>query len=499
MRPFQLKWNPPKRKKKEEKEQEQWNLDTPLLSWNAAQPPWRIRDACEGTLIEGVSGSGKTSGALQTSTCAMLRAGFGGLFLTSKVEDARVYAEWVRRCNRADDLRIFSPDSLIRYNFIADEARHSAADGVGLAENLTALLMTVSELLERGSGGGGDGSTKYFRSEAQRLCNNALSTMLLAGVTITVPALHRFIVSAPMDPTQVKSRGWQDGSFCFHGLSAADAADKSPSQRADFELALSYFLFEWPGLSSKTRSVIQSTLTSVTDMLSRGAARDMLSSPTPNISPSDMYDGAIVIADFPVLLYRDVGQLIQVILKFMWQRAHARRDITTNQRPTFIVADEAQMLLVDADQHFQAISRSTRTAVVYATQSHSGLLDAFGPHSEAMVHTLLANLQTKICHQQTDARTIQYYQELVGKLPISMMSGSRPLESDWMAPIFGQGHGASAGLAQSMDFELQASDFNSLAKGGPPFYRTEAIVYQGGRMFSDGRTWLRTSFDQRGA
>ena len=209
-----------------------------------------------------------------------------------------------------------------------------------------------------------------------------------------------------------------------------------------------------------------------------------------------MHDGALLIVDCPVLVYRDVGQVIQVIIKYMWQRAHAMRDVTTNGRPTFIVADEAQTLLVDADQHFQAIARSTRTAVLYATQSVSGLLEAFGQHSEAKVHAMLTNLQTRICHQQTDIRTVQYMQELIGKSRQYTLSANRSSGTEWLAPLWGEGS-SSSGFAEVWEFELQASDLNALAKGGPPRMETEAIVFQGGRRFPSGRTWVRTAIQQQ--
>ena len=39
---------------------------------------WRIRDACEGTMIFGGTGSGKTSGSGRTLATSFLAAGFGG-------------------------------------------------------------------------------------------------------------------------------------------------------------------------------------------------------------------------------------------------------------------------------------------------------------------------------------------------------------------------------------------------------------------------------------
>ena len=473
-----------------------WDASTPLLDW-CEGAPWTIGDSYAGSIILGGTGSGKSSGSLAVICKAMLGAGYGGLFLTSKVEDCATYTRYVRETGREDDLMVFSPESTLRYNFIADEQRHSASP-VGLVENLSALLMTISELGDRSGGAsGGQDENKYFRLEGQRLCRNGLLVLVLSGLPVTIPDLHRLIVSAPQSPEQVKSEAWQQSSLCFQRLQQADAAEKTESQRADFDLALSFFLTEWPALSSRTRSVVQSTLTSVTDILSRGACRDMLSAPSPNVSPSDMYEGKVMIVDFPVLQYRDTGQTIQCILKYMWQRAHAKRDVGRHPRPTFIVADEAQLVLVDADQHFQAISRSTRTAVVYASQSISGMIDAFGPNSEPQVHSLLTNLQTKLCHQQTDARTVQYFQELIGRSRQVMMSGNQSHGNDWLAPLFGDNEGSSAGFSENMDFELQAADFNALLKGGPPHFMTEALVYQGGRPFPDGRTWRRVSIPQR--
>lgn len=475
-----------------------WDLSTPLLYW-ADGVPWDAASAYSGTQIWGSTGSGKTSGSLATICRALLAAGFGGLFLCVKREDRETYTGYVKETGRLDDLMIFSPEqNELRYNFIESE-RAQSAGAIGLVENLTALLMTVTELTER-SGGGGSGrdNERYFRLEAARLARNGLLALVFGRERVTIPDLHRLVTTAPLSLEQVASADWQNGSFCFQCLQAADHAPKNESQRADFDLALSYFLNEWPALSSRTRSVVQSTLTSATDMLSRGAARDLLSAPTPNVSPAMMYDGKVLIADFPVLVYRDIGQLIQVILKFCWQRAHSRRNVAENPRGTFIACDESHLLAVDADQTFQTTARSTRTAVVYATQSISTYLDAFGPQAEPKVHTLLGNLQTQIFHQQTDVKTIQYIQELVGRSRQFVMNGNTARENDWLAPLFGGGSGgASAGFSETYEFELQASDLNSLAKGGPPRWETEAIVYQGGRRFPNGRTWLPVAFRQK--
>lgn len=78
------------------------------------------------------------------------------------------------------------------------------------------------------------------------------------------------------------------------------------------------------------------------------------------------------------------------------------------ERRSGVPPDESHLLAVSSDQVFQTTARSSRTTVVYATQSLSNYLAAFGgEQSEAEVHSLLGNLQTQIFHQQVDTRTNQ--------------------------------------------------------------------------------------------
>lgn len=480
-------------KRKRQQPVSPWDLGTPLLSW-VPGAPFSIGDACQGIGIFGSTGAGKTTGSYAAILRSYLRAGFGGVFFTVKPEDTLQYTKLVRDAGRLADLLVFSPENALRYGFIAEELRRGA-EGAGTVENLAALILTVVELLERSKERGGGGE-RFFMLEATRLLRNCILVLMLAKGTFTMADLHQFIVSAPQSPDELQSESWQRTSFCFQCLQAAERASKSESVRSDLNLAVTYLAREWPSLASRTRSSVQVTLTSATDLLSRGLVRDMLSAPHSNVSASMLQEGAILIVSFPVLRYALVGQLIQVILKFVLQREHARRDVSANPRPTFMAADEAQLLWVDADQQFQGITRSTRTAVVYATQSISTMLEAFGPNSDHKVHSLLGNLQTRICHQQTDILTVEYMQQLIGRSRRFMFSGNSSGDGDWLAPLFGERSGSSAGFTEQLDFELEARDLNSLAKGGPPHWMTEAVVYQGGRVFPNGRTWVRTAFPQ---
>lgn len=473
-----------------------WDPETVLLQWTAGCP-WTIRDSYQSVQVFGSTGSGKTSGSISLLCRSMLSAGYGGLFLTAKREDRSTYEAYIRDAGRTDDLMVFSPDAGLRYNFIAAEMA-AAPSAVGQAENLTALLMTVAEVCDRARGSsGGSENAEYFRQAMLRLTRHAMLVLVLSGRDVSVTNLHRLVISAPRSREEARSASWQAQSELYQSLQSSLQRSMSESQRADLELAITFFMEEWAELHSRTRSTVESTLTSATDALSRGAVRDMMSSPSSNFSPTDLYEGGLVIADFPVLVYRDIGQLIQVVLKVCTQRALSRRDVGRSPRPIFIVTDECHLLAVETDAAFQTTARSMNVSVVNATQSISTYLDALGPQSEAQLHSLLGNLQTQIFHQQTDTRTIQYIQELLGRSRQLLMNSNSTRNSDWLGTLLGEPTGSSAGFSEAYEFELQARDLNGLAKGGPPHWFSEAIVYQGGRRFRNGRTWCPVRIPQK--
>ncbi len=478
-----------------------WALDTPLLEW-AKGVPWTIRDSFQGTQIFGATGSGKSSGSLPLVSTSFLRAGYGGVFFTVKPEDRRTYEGHIAEAGRSRDLVVVSPDRTVRFNIIASEIEQSPG-AVGLAENITALILTAAELGDRASGGkqgsGGSENAEYFRKASVKLCRHAVFVLVLSGQPVTVPNLYRLLISTPRSRAEAKDPEWQKNSFFFACMISATEAPTDESQDADLELAAIFFMEEWSELNARTRTTVESTLTAATDALSRGLARDLLSAPEPNFSPAMLESGSLVIVDLPVLVYRDVGALVQVVLKYCIQRALSRRDVTKSPRPVFMVCDESHHLLVDSDPTFLTTARSTRTAVVLATQSISNYADLFGSQQDAKVHAMLGNMQTQLHHQQTDIRTIRYLQVLVGRSRQFLMSANSAPGEDWIATLMGQGIGVSAGMGEHFEFELQAGDLNSLAKGGPPRWCTEAIVYQGGRRFPGDRTWMKAVIPQHRA
>jgi hypothetical protein len=481
-----------------------WNLNEPLV-WLSPHDPWTIGDAVQGVQIWGSTGSAKTTGSLAWLLKAYLKAGFGGLLLTVKPTDREFYEKLCRDTGRSADLLLFGHGHGHGFNFL--DAELSRTDrGAGHVENLVGLFTTVIDLGDRDRGGGGQEDDSYWKKTNRQLLRNALELLVQAKGRITVTDLHRLVVSAPTSNEQLRSDTWRNESFCFECLREADAKSSGRAQ-LDLRLATDFFCIEWPHLSEKTRSIILSTLTSMLDVLGRGLLRELLSPDVTTIRPEMACDGKIILIDLPLKLFGDVGQIAQVIWKHCFQRTMERRDVAANPRPVCLVVDESHLLTTSGagggggDQLFQTTARSARVATIYATQSISNYLAAFGGEkSESEVHSLLGNLQTQVFHQQADTKTNTYASELIGRTRQLFFNSNRSQGATDMFDLMIGGRtdtGGSAGMSEAYEFEVQPSEFTTLRQGGPPHWLVDAIVVRGGRRFhKTGRPWIPITIRQ---
>jgi hypothetical protein len=282
-----------------------WDLSTPLLRWSDTDL-WTVRDAVEGLLILGATGSGKSSGSGATIARAMLAAGFGGLVLTAKPGERAVWERTMQQCGRQGDLLVFGPPEPLRFGFLDYELQRKGV-GAGLTENVVNLFSSVLEVAERNAAGGsGREDEGYWRRSCRQLVRNLVDLCILSTGRVSVPDLYRLVISAPTSPEQVASESWREQSYCFRCLSEADRKQKTPRQQADFELVTDYLCLEFPALSDKTRSVIVSTFTSLADVLNRGVLRELFSGAT-NVTPDVTLDGKVLLIDLPVKEFMDVG------------------------------------------------------------------------------------------------------------------------------------------------------------------------------------------------
>ncbi len=188
-----------------------WPLDLPLVGFSKREADvWTLGDAFQGVLIMGENGSGKTSGSGELLARKYLKAGFGGLVLCFKTDEAALWRRYLRRAGREDDGRYFSVDNDFRFNFMDYEAQSS---GVDFAENLVTLLVDVASIQKRTEASGSE--AHFWLPQKKKLIRNAIELLLMAEEPIQLRSLYSMIVSAPKDPRETADENWQRESFLF--------------------------------------------------------------------------------------------------------------------------------------------------------------------------------------------------------------------------------------------------------------------------------------------
>jgi hypothetical protein len=458
---------------------------------------WRIKDACEGTVIFGGTGSGKTSGSGRALARSFLAAGFGGLVLCAKPDEPALWRGYAAETGRESDLVMFGRSEPWSFNFMRYESLRPGA-GAGLTENLVNLFMEVSSI------GSGDsqarGGDPFWERAMKSLVRNCVDILLMAGEPVSLHAMFDVIRSAPTDSSAGRSQAWRAKSECWRRLEIARGRARGTSWEIDCREVAGYWLSHFPTLGDKTRGSIVAMFSTLAEALMRGKMRELFCEGS-SLSPEDVMAGRIVVVDLPVKEWSAVGRMAAVLWKYSLQKAVERRaDNGAGQgRPLFLWADECQHFASRYDSLFQATARSSRVASVYLTQNYPSLIAALGADAggKAMTDSLLGNMGTKIFHANSDRETNQFAAELVGRrLQLLRNSGTGTSLSLGSNPSAGSS--ASRGRSEHMDFEIQPMEFSTLKKGGPENKcESEALVFQNGRLWGGtGRTWQKVSFRQ---
>ncbi len=460
-------------------------LNVPLLRFGK-KDSWSIRDACEGTAILGATGSGKTSGSGAALAKSFLRAGFGGLVCCAKRDEVDLWRRYCRETNRSSSLIIFGPDQPHRFNFLNYELSRPGA-GAGHTENLVRLFTTIMEVAERQNGKGG-GNQDFWERTTKQLLRNCIDLVTISRRRLMLQELYDVLVTAPASLEEVDSAAWRNSSLCWRCIREGEAKPKSARQVHDFAHAVKYWTREFPALSSRTRSIIVTSLTSMMDIFLRGTLRELFCTTT-NIVPELTHEGAVLVLDLPVKEFSQLGQLSQTLIKYVWQRSCERRDIGRHPRPAFLWCDEAQFFSTATDAEFQSTARSSRIATVYLSQNIGAYYAQLG---QPETHNLMGNLSTKIFHANGDPMTNNWAADLFSK---SWQSRGSTSVGTARENTVSKNYSSS----DSLDFEVLPGAFTSLRKGGPDCgLCVDGIIFQGGRVWHEtSKNHIKVGFAQR--
>lgn len=473
------------------------NLDA-VVCMLSQRDSLRVSQLYEGLMILGATGSGKTSGPMRAVINGLLKAGAGGVFLTAKPDDAANYKAMCIAAGREKDFIDWCPGSGHTCDVLDFELQQPGSSVDGAAQLIDAILRIANRHAPQGGG-----ENVFWDMSAQRLIRMAITVIYLAHGHCSLSDIHRLLVSAPQTSGQAADKQRDVATYCGQCHVKAAQRAKTAEQKRDLAAAVEYWYSEWPNLADKTRSIIQSVVQNITSKFVTGPVASAISSGTTNTPPDLVQKGKkLICLNYPVLVWRELGQWFQIMLKILVTRSVLRRNIDESPLPVFIAADECQLFTSDQDMMNQTVSRSQKLISIAATQSIPVFVAALGGGEQARndVLGLIANHQVKFFGQTTCAETAKFASEMFGyerKLFCSTSMQSEPY--DMVSDLLGfDTSRASTSMSEQWHPRIPPQALTTLRKGGAiNDYIVQVYAFLGGRLFSNGKSFMKVEFDQR--
>jgi hypothetical protein len=482
-----------------------WPLDT-IVCRLSKTDALRLSDVCEGVVVFGATGSGKTSGPGEMLARSLLRLGCGGLVMAAKPDEVQTWLRYARETAREQDVILFgsAPGQAHRFNPLLHEQTRPGP-GAGETFNMVNLLMEVVQAANQGRDNRGGGEQDFWLNASERLLRAAIDVLKHSLGEVTVPLISKLIAWAPMTRDMADDPEWRKVSPLYQclqkGAERIARGELSGTAAADFKSADRYFMVEYPAIPDRMQGSIAETLRVTLDKLCHGSIGELIGGSCTFTPEQAMADRRIVLLTDSIKEHGDAGRLVQITVKSAFQRSAERRARGDDVPPLFVWSDEDHLFTVPRDQVFATTSRASRAISVCLTQSVSNYLSALGADSKATVDALLACRQIKVFCQNTDPATNQYAAELIGKSWQSIATmGETETEEDRIKQMFfvPTNRTSSASFTSQLHYTLEPNFFTTLKKGGYAFNgMVEAIVFNGGRLFNASRaSFLLTEFRQ---
>ena len=149
-------------------------------------------------------------------------------------------------------------------------------------------------------------------------------------------------------------------------------------REAESSMLWRYFFSEFAKADEKTRSIVRESFLGLAEPFTMGILKKYFAGDLTLKPESSWEEGKIIIVNFSVKEYLDLGMYAQGIFKLMWQQAIERRKVKVHPRPCFLWVDESQYFVNEYDTIFQTTARSSRAATVFITQNISNYYSQMG-------------------------------------------------------------------------------------------------------------------------
>ncbi len=478
-------------------------------------------DCVEGILVNGATGSGKSSGVGRTTALAMLKANFGFLVLCAKPDERRKWEGYIKAAGREKDMVIFDKASGLQFNFLKYELERYG-DGAGDVFNANNALMNLNEQNRQYQSGGSNNNEERFWDNALRyLISMTILLLTMAGEEVSIFNMRKLVANSfskeeadyyislintisteenidddEREQAVEEQEEMQESNYFLRILSRVQGTEfKNEEDIEDVELLEDYWLNEFAGLSERSRSiVVASFMGIIAPFMNRGILkRQFASGLSPELLPENIIaKKSVVLCDFPIKEYGLAGIFASIIIKSVFQGAMERRKIEeeADPKPVCLWIDEAQNYInPQVDALFQATARSSWVSTVMITQNLNGLYPLMGNNQpQARTKSLLGNLNLKFFASNSDYETNHWAAEMIGKelVDLDNLSVSKDMEF-------------SKTKNQQLMNRIQPDLFTTLKTGRKANkYKVETVVFKAGKTWGKKKAnYALVEFDQR--
>jgi len=494
------------------------DLDEPIIEFvtKHGKTPFTVRNALENIQVFGGIGSGKSSGSGRLLATKYLEKGWGGLVLTCKNSERDEWIEYSKQTGRENDLFIIEPNGHHRFNFLSYLS--SQTNGRALTDNIVDVLKTVIKATQDKTGSGGN--DEFWSSALDQVLSHSIELLKMAYGRVTIEHLYELTQTLPKedkkiapekdeDPsafysafTKVKKelmagiKAWEeklgdDILRYYHesGMYNIELHERFPNVRP-FNYLDQFFMTTYRTLTSKTRSIVDFNISGFFFRLLKEPVFSLFCDGISTIKPELSIRGKIILINLPTKEFSKVGRDVQILFKYVWQKAMESRKINDSTKPVFLFVDESQEFLHQYDADFQAVARSSRIANVYLSQNINNYYAVMGGlQSEYKVKALLGTFGTKFFHANADIETNKYSSDLLGDTYKEISTESVTMSGD----NFSKTNNKSIELEKV----LRPEEFSSFATGGElNNCKVQAVMYRQGNTMANGLNYMKVSFDQ---
>lgn len=470
-----------------------WDDSDGLLNFGDDEDIWRVKDASEGVLIFGAVGSGKTSGSGSAFANAFLQAGYGGLVLTAKPDEAK---RWLRLCEkngRAQDCVHVTPGSGHKLNILQYEAQRPG-ERLTVTDDLIALMRCLIGVMSRSKRHGV--ADDFWSNSTNQLIRMAFEVFLLSGESLSMDSIIRFVNIAPTD----QKKPWQDIPY-FSDLIAragAFARNGTGEDQRIYAKAYEYWTGVFPKIADATRSGIVIGLTAMAEVLGGRGIYELIATTT-NLTPEMILSGKIVILDFPLKESVQGGLMVQAAWKLLFQQAIERRTDKglKTARPVFLWEDEGHLFFSQHDVDFQPTARDCRAAHVILSQNiHNFLHQGHDPHA---IYAVFSAINTNIFHTNGDMETNTWASSRIGteaKRKIQVNVTTNVQRPGLFTPPPKSDYESKASISHNQEAAFRPEAFSSLKKGGDGTCEAVLLWLSHNFKHNKGRPFCVIPFDQ---